>query len=113
MKRFHISLSVADLDQSIRDYSRRLATTPHTIVTDTYAMWRTDHLNFSVVRDPEHAGQMRNLGFEDDAAPELSREVDTNGVAWERFSSMTQDLTITLRFGIPAYIGREEELIRN
>lgn len=113
MKRFHISLSVADLAESIAEYTRRLGKPPRTMVTDTYAMWRTDELNFSVVRDAEHAGQVRNIGFEDDAAAEYDRDVDINGVVWERFSSLTQDLKITLRYGTPVYPEREEELIGN
>lgn len=113
MKRFHFSLSVADLSESIAEYTRRLGRPPHTLVHNTYAMWRTDEVNFSVVRDPDHAGQMRNIGFEDDDAPDYERSTDLNGVEWERFSSMTQDLKITLRFGVPVYLEREEELIGN
>ncbi|MGH8117347.1 MAG: hypothetical protein ACREP0_00365 [Rhodanobacteraceae bacterium] len=113
MKRFHISLSVADVADSIADYTRRLGKPPRTMVRDTYAMWRTDELNFSVVQDPEHAGQMRNIGFEDDGAADYDHDVDINGVIWERFSSLTQDLKITLRFGIPVYLEREKELIGN
>lgn len=113
MKRFHISISVADLDASITEYSKRLGSPPQAVVTDVYAMWRAEGLNFSIVHEPAQAGQLRNLGFEDDAAADFSREVDVNGIPWERFSSLTQDLKITLSFGVPAYIEREEELIRN
>ena len=113
MKRFHLSVSVSDLGQAIADYTKRLGRPPRTMVHDTYAMWRTDEVNFSAVQDPEHAGQMRNVGFEDDDASDYERDVDTNGVVWERFSSMTQDLKITLRFGVPVYPEREEELIGN
>lgn len=113
MKRFHVSVSVTDLDTSIAEYARRFGKPPRTIVRDTYAMWRTDQVNFSVVHDPAHAGELRNLGFEDDDAADYERELDTNGVAWERFSSLTQDLKISLRYGVPVYPEREEELIGN
>lgn len=113
MKRFHISLSVADLTRSANEYTRLLGRPPRTLVRDTYAMWRTDQINFSVVQDPAHAGQLRNLGFEDDDTSGHQCEVDTNGVAWERFSSLTQDLKITLRYGVPLYPERAEELIGN
>jgi extradiol dioxygenase family protein len=33
MRRFHIALAVADLTQSIRDYSQRLGTKPAVVVT--------------------------------------------------------------------------------
>ena len=35
---------------------------------DTYAMWRTEQLNFSINQQPERAGQLRHVGFEDDDA---------------------------------------------
>ncbi|HEU0277717.1 MAG TPA: hypothetical protein VFQ95_07855 [Rhodanobacteraceae bacterium] len=113
MKRFHVSLSVANVGDSIPEYTRRLGRPPHTLVHGTYAMWRTDQLNFSVVQDAEHAGQIRNLGFEDDAAADYESDPDVNGIVWERFSSLTQDLKITLRFGVPVYLERREELIGN
>lgn len=113
MKRFHFSLSVKDLSDSMDEYTKRLGQPPHTMVRNVYAMWRTDEVNFSVVQDSEHAGQVRNIGFEDDDAPDYERSTDINGVEWERFSSMTQDLKITLRFGVPVYLQREEELIGN
>ncbi len=48
MKRFHIALAVADLNASIADYSARLGQSPQVVVADTYALWRTDQLNFSI-----------------------------------------------------------------
>ena len=68
MRRFHIALAVADLADSIRDYSRRLGAAPTAVVTGKYAMWRTDQLNFSINQMPERAGQLRHLGFEDEEA---------------------------------------------
>ena len=101
MRRFHIALAVADLTQSIRDYSRRLGTPPAVIVTGKYAMWRTDQLNFSINELPERAGQLRHLGFEDEAAGEFSVERDINGIEWELFSPTGQDEKIREMYGVP------------
>jgi catechol 2,3-dioxygenase-like lactoylglutathione lyase family enzyme len=114
MKRFHIALAVADLDASIADYSARLGQPPQAMVIGTYAMWRTDQLNFSIRKDPEHAGQVCNLGFEDDAAEGFSSDTDVNGIKWERFSTVEQDLQIILTWGVPVHaIPADDELIRN
>ena len=68
MKRFHIALAVGDLNSSIKDYSARLEQQPTVVVSDKYAMWRTDTLNFSINQIPDRAGQLRHVGFEDEAA---------------------------------------------
>ncbi len=52
MKRFHIALAVGDLNSSIKDYSTRLEQQPTVVVSDKYAMWRTDTLNFSINQIP-------------------------------------------------------------
>ena len=101
MRRFHIALAVADLTQSIRDYSRRLGTPPAVIVTGKYAMWRTDQLNFSINELPERTGQLRHLGFEDEAAGDFSVERDINGIEWELFSPTEQDEKIREMYGVP------------
>ncbi|KRF02169.1 hypothetical protein ASG87_11915 [Frateuria sp. Soil773] len=114
MKRFHIALAVADLDASIADYSARLGQPPHTVVAGTYAMWRTDQLNFSINRDPARAGQLRHVGFEDDDARGFTCEADVNGIAWENFSTVAQDLKIISTYGVPVHASpAEDELIRN
>jgi catechol 2,3-dioxygenase-like lactoylglutathione lyase family enzyme len=113
MKRFHIALAVADLDASIADYSARLGQPPQIVVADTYAMWRTELLNFSINRQPEHAGQLRHVGFEDDDAKGFRREADINGIAWENFSALAQDLRIVSTYGVPVHAPAEDELIRN
>lgn len=100
MRRFHISLAVADLAESIRDYSRRLGAAPTAIVPGKYAMWRTAMLNFSINEQPQRAGQLRHLGFEDDAAPHgFAVERDVNGIDWELFSPATQDAKIPEVYG--------------
>ena len=60
MKRFHIALAVGDLNSSIKDYSTRLEQQPTVVVSDKYAMWRTDTLNFSINQIPDRAGQLRH-----------------------------------------------------
>ncbi|WP_027802156.1 VOC family protein [Paraburkholderia dilworthii] len=100
MKRFHIALAVASLDESIAEYSRRLGHPPSAVVPGKYAMWRTELLNFSINEKPEQAGQLRHVGFEDDAAETYSSSVDVNGLEWERFSAAEQDARIVSTYGI-------------
>ncbi|WP_266170858.1 hypothetical protein [Dyella subtropica] len=101
MKRFHIALSVRDLDASIADYNARLGQAPSAVVRGKYAMWRTDLLNFSINQSPERAGQLRHIGFEDDAAHGFSSSPDVNGLEWEHFSAAEQDVRIMQVYGVP------------
>jgi catechol 2,3-dioxygenase-like lactoylglutathione lyase family enzyme len=101
MRRFHISLAVADLTQSIRDYSARLGVEPKAVVAGKYAMWRTAELNFSINQMPARAGQLRHLGFEDTAADDFSSDHDVNGIEWELFSPKAQDEKIVEVYGVP------------
>lgn len=103
MKRFHIALAVADLEASIADYSVRLGQPPSAVVPGQYAMWRTDLLNFSINQKPEQAGQLRHVGFEDDAAPAYSSSVDVNGLMWELFPAAEQDARIVSTYGVPVH----------
>ena len=100
MRRFHIALAVADLAASIRDYSQRLGQAPTAVVPGKYAMWRTAQLNFSINEQPQRAGTLRHLGFEDDAAPPgFAVECDVNGIDWELFTPATQDEKIPEVYG--------------
>lgn len=101
MKRFHLALAVANLDESISDYSRRLGQPPSAVVPGQYAMWRTDLLNFSINEKPEQAGQLRHVGFEDDTAEGYSSSADVNGLEWELFSAAEQDARIVSAYGVP------------
>ena len=101
MRRFHIALAVADLGNSIRDYSKRLGVEPTAVVSGKYAMWRTPQLNFSINQIPERAGQLRHLGFEDSAASAFSSDHDVNGIEWELFSPKAQDDKIVEVYGAP------------
>jgi hypothetical protein len=62
-------------------------------------MWRTEQLNFSISQLPERAGQLRHLGFEDEAASGFAEERDVNGVVWELFSPSGQDEKILEMYG--------------
>ncbi|CAG4895767.1 VOC family protein [Paraburkholderia saeva] len=99
MKRFHIALAVASLDASIAEYSERLGQPPTAVVPGLYAMWRTDLLNFSINETPEKAGQLRHVGFEDDACDGYTKSVDVNGLEWELFSVAEQDRRIVSTYG--------------
>lgn len=99
MKRFHIALAVANLDASVEDYTRRLEQPPTVVVPGRYAMWRTDLLNFSINEMPEKAGQLRHVGFEDDAVEGYSSSKDVNGLEWELFSVEEQDRRIVSTYG--------------
>ena len=101
MRRFHISLAVADLQASIHDYSQRLGVAPTAVVTGKYAMWRTASLNFSINEMPQRVGQLRHLGFEDSAAGDFSSDHDVNGIEWELFSPTAQDDKILEVYGVP------------
>ncbi|MBS0521290.1 MAG: hypothetical protein JSR90_21510 [Proteobacteria bacterium] len=99
MRRFHIALAVADLQESIADYSRRLGVRPTAVVPGRYALFRTDQLNFSINQMPERAGQLRHLGFEDESARGFSSTHDVNGIEWELFSPAEQDAKISEVYG--------------
>ncbi len=90
MKRIHIALAVADFDASLREYTARLGAEPCCVVSDTYALWRTDHVNLSISVKPAEAGRLRHLGFEDSEAQAMSEEADVNGITWERFAQRHQ-----------------------
>lgn len=105
MKRFHIALAVRNLTESIADYSLRFKQEPAAVVPGKYAMWRTDLLNFSINQIPDgsqlKAGQLRHLGFEDDAVEGYSNSFDINGIEWESFSQKEQDERIVQAYGVP------------
>ena len=90
MPRIHIALAVADFSDSLADYTERLGQKPCCTVDGKYALWRTDILNFSISVNPEQAGVVRHLGFECEAAEEMTAETDANGMLWESFSARQQ-----------------------
>ena len=90
MKLFHLAISVADIAQSIEDYTRRLGCSPCVVVPNEYALWRTSCINLSIRRAGEKAGTLRHLGWEDPAASSFATETDVNGIVWEHFNAEQQ-----------------------
>ena len=72
MKRFHVHLSVADLDHSIRFYSALFGAEPAVLKTD-YAKWMLDdpRVNFAVSQRGAQPG-LDHLGFQVDSDAELA-----------------------------------------
>jgi hypothetical protein len=94
MRKIHIALAVADIDESVADYSARLAMAPVVIVPGEYALWRTETINLSIRRTIDKPGTLRHLGWEDCSAGGYSAESDCNGIVWERFSCRDQEQEI-------------------
>lgn len=117
MKRFHLHVSVADLDQSIRFYSTLFAQAP-TVRQADYAKWMLEdpRLNFAISTHRQPVG-INHVGFQLDSDEELRgmhtqllaadskliREVDQpccyakadkywvtdpTGIAWETFHTL-------------------------
>jgi hypothetical protein len=99
MRRIHIALAVDDLEATISDYTVRLASPPVAVVPGKYALWRTPEVNLSVNADAESAERLRHLGFEDDAALDMTSEHDVNGLMWERFNATWQDEGLVRVYG--------------
>ena len=72
MKRFHVHLGVADLDQSIRFYSG-LFGAPPTVRKDDYAKWMIEdpRINFAISTRGGELG-VNHLGLQADSADELA-----------------------------------------
>ena len=90
MKLFHIAISVADIAQSVEDYTRRLGCPPCAVVPGEYALWRTSGVNLSIRRASEKPGTLRHLGWEDPSASSFATETDVNGIVWELFNAEQQ-----------------------
>ena len=91
MRRIHIAIGVTDIAASVTDYTRRLGAAPVVVVSGDYALWRTDTINLSIRRVAAGmAGQLRHLGWEDEACEAFTVETDVNGIAWERFTAEQQ-----------------------
>jgi catechol 2,3-dioxygenase-like lactoylglutathione lyase family enzyme len=71
MKRFHVHLSVGDLEQSIRFYSTLFASDP-TVRKPDYAKWMLDdpHVNFAISKRDKAAG-IEHLGIQVEDSSEL------------------------------------------
>lgn len=118
MKRFHVHVAVADLEQNIRFYSTVFGVPP-SVVKDDYAKWMLedprvnfaisargatpglDHLGFQVDSDEELAGLRAQVERAEIAAldqPEAACcyarsnkywTADPQGIAWETFHSLS------------------------
>ena len=91
MKTIHLALSTHQIENSIRDYSKRLGIEPCVVVPNEYALWRTDAVNLSIRQDSScKSGHLRHLGWEDSQAEQFSSEMDSNGLTWECFTAQQQ-----------------------
>jgi hypothetical protein len=91
MKKIHIALATNKIQETVEDYSKRLACEPCLVIPEQYALWRTDFINLSVRQDDScKAGELRHLGWEDSAAESFTSDTDVNGILWERFNANVQ-----------------------
>jgi hypothetical protein len=105
-RRIHIALGVADVGASVADYSRRLGCAPSVQVPGTYALWRSEEVNFSIRHAPDQAGRLRHLGWEDPEAELFTRDTDLNGVTWELFTAKQQENEIEAAW--PGWLSRSD-----
>lgn len=91
MRKLHIALSTARIDETVEDYSLRVGVRRCAYVPGEYALWRTDSLNLSVRKDLESGpGTLPHLGWEDASANGFTSQTDVNGIVWERFTAQEQ-----------------------
>lgn len=91
MKKLHIAISTAKIEETVADYSARLGVQPCSSIRGEYALWRTESLNVSIRQDPDCVpGTLRHLGWEDPAASAFTQDTDVNGIVWERFTAQHQ-----------------------
>ena len=89
-QKLHLALGVKDINESIKDYSRRFSCDPVVIIDNQYALFRTETFNLSIRRvDVESIG-LRHLGFESEDYSEFQSDKDCNGFLWETFSKQDQ-----------------------
>ena len=72
MKRLHVHVGVADLDQSIRFYSTLFAAEP-SVVKDDYAKWMLDdpRVNFAISAGQHDSKGIQHLGVQAENVDEL------------------------------------------
>jgi catechol 2,3-dioxygenase-like lactoylglutathione lyase family enzyme len=73
VKRLHIHVGVADLDQSIRFYSTLFAAEP-TVIKDDYAKWMLDdpRVNFAISAGKHANKGIEHLGIQAESVDELA-----------------------------------------
>jgi len=92
MKRFHVHVSVADLDESVKFYSTLFGNEP-TVIKDDYAKWLLDdpRVNFAISAGASHAA-IDHLGFQvesDDELGEVTERLAAAGAAVTRQENAT------------------------
>jgi len=77
MKRFHVHVSVPDLEQSIRFYSTMFGAEPSVVKTD-YAKWMLEdpRVNFAISKRDGKVAGVNHLGFQVESDSELG-EINT------------------------------------
>jgi len=91
MNKLHIAISTNKIEETVVDYTARLGEKPCSYIKNEYALWRTESLNVSVRQDSNcDAGELRHLGWEDASAKNFSKDIDVNGIVWERFTAQHQ-----------------------
>ena len=77
MKRLHVHVGVADLDQSIRFYSTVFAAEP-TVLKDDYAKWMLEdpRVNFAISAGQHDTKGVQHLGVQVESTGELAEVYD-------------------------------------
>ena len=72
MQRFHVNLSVSDLQRSVAFYVHLFGSEP-TVLKEDYAKWMLEdpRINFSLTESPHRSG-INHLGLQVDSAAELA-----------------------------------------
>ena len=90
-KKIHLALSVKNLDEVVKDYNKRLGSSPEVFIPNEYALWRTNEVNLSVRVDPSfQPGSLLHLGFEDPSVDGFTSTIDSIGIVWESFRAQDQ-----------------------
>ncbi len=91
MKKIHIAIASANIEETVKDYSKRLGCAPCLVVKGEYALWRTESMNLSVRHGtPDESGKLRHLGWEDSEVSAFTQDTDVNGILWEHFNAFNQ-----------------------
>lgn len=92
MKKLHLAIGVANIEESVKQYSLEFEASPVLIIPGEYALWRTDSLNVSIRKTkPEEFGKLRHLGWEKESVSKFSLKKDINGIDWEEFDAKLQE----------------------
>lgn len=90
-KRFHMTLQVPNLDQSIIEYSEIFNQEPCCVIPQRLALWRTPELNFLLRDSGKKRMAVLQLGWEYDYLDNSQRFKDINQLSWLFFATHMQD----------------------